>query len=194
MARPREFDVDEALEAAMQVFWEKGYQGSSLSELLGAMKIARGSLYKAFKDKRSIYLLALERYEQKIVDDALIALEDRDYGTLADRVRNLLMRAVIAIEKEGDRRGCLLCNAAVDLLPDDPETRGIVYRMVRKIEKALERVIKEYGQDNGWSMDKCERLALMINTNYMGLRMMTKAGYSPEELRRIIDETLEVLA
>ena len=193
MARPREFDVDEALDAAMQVFWEKGYQGSSLSELLKAMKIARGSLYKAFKDKRSIYLLALERYEQKIVDDALAALEDQSNGTLIERVRNLLMRAVIAVEDTGDRRGCLLCNAAVDLLPGDPETRGIVYQMVHKIEIALDRVITSYGSDNGWSVNKCERLALMINTNYMGLRMMAKAGYSSEQLRKIIDETLNVL-
>ncbi|NJM33970.1 MAG: hypothetical protein HC850_03830 [Rhodomicrobium sp.] len=58
MARPREFDTDEAIEKAMQVFWEKGH-GAALPDLLGGMEIARGSFYKAFSDKKSVYLMAL---------------------------------------------------------------------------------------------------------------------------------------
>ena len=64
MARPREFDIDEALERAMDVFWTKGYDGASLQDLLEAMNIARGSLYKAFQDKHSVYLAALDRYDR----------------------------------------------------------------------------------------------------------------------------------
>ena len=64
MARPREFDIDQALDRAMGVFWEKGYEAASLQDLLKAMKIARVSLYKAFDDKRAIYLATLDRYDQ----------------------------------------------------------------------------------------------------------------------------------
>lgn len=191
MARPREFDVDEALEAAMQVFWEKGYQGSSLHDLLDAMQIARGSLYKAFKDKRSIYLAALERYEQVIVDDAVKALKNQSDGSPKDRIQNLLMRAVRAVEMNDDRRGCLLCNAAVDLLPEDPETRDIIFSKVKRLEGALSDVVAEYGDEKNWPHEKSQTLALSLNTTYMGMRMMARAGYSPQEMRSVVNLSLQ---
>ncbi|MGD8326491.1 MAG: TetR/AcrR family transcriptional regulator, partial [Sphingomonadales bacterium] len=189
--RPREFDMDEALEAAMQVFWEKGYQGSSLNDLLDAMNIARGSLYKAFDDKRAIYLATLKRYEQNIVDDALCTLKSPDGGDVKDRVRQLLMRTVEAVEHDGDRRGCLLCNAAVDLLPSDSETRNIVFTMVKKVEGALVDVILEYGRKKGWPDDKSHSFALNINAVYIGLRMLVRAGYASEDLHAIIEHNLK---
>jgi TetR/AcrR family transcriptional repressor of nem operon len=76
MARPREFDIDEALDRAMGVFWAKGYEGASLHDLLSAMQIARGSLYKAFHDKRSIYLAALDHYDYTVVQENVAALRD----------------------------------------------------------------------------------------------------------------------
>ena len=80
MGRPREFDVDDALDRAMRVFWAKGYQGASLDDLLAAMGIGRGSLYKAFGDKRSLYLAALQRYDAEIVDHAVRCLCDAAGG------------------------------------------------------------------------------------------------------------------
>ena len=71
MARPREFDIDQALERAMNVFWTKGYEGASLQDLLDAMNIARGSLYKAFEDKHSVYLAALDRYDRTEIQRAV---------------------------------------------------------------------------------------------------------------------------
>ena len=64
MARPREFDREEALERATGVFWAKGYASTSTDDLLTAMGIARQSLYNAFQDKRALYLEALERYQR----------------------------------------------------------------------------------------------------------------------------------
>src|SRR5687767_573726 len=87
MARTREFDIDEALEGAMNVFWTKGYEGASLQDLLDAMNIARGSLYKAFQDKRSIYLAALDRYDQTEIQETVDALRDRAVGDGATRIR-----------------------------------------------------------------------------------------------------------
>ena len=64
MARPREFDIDTALARALDVFWEKGYGDASLPDLLEGMKLTRGSLYKAFADKETLYLRVLERYDE----------------------------------------------------------------------------------------------------------------------------------
>ena len=71
MARPREFDLDHALESAMLVFWEHGFEGASLPDLLDGMGITRGSLYKAFEDKKALFLKAMELYENKHVLRAL---------------------------------------------------------------------------------------------------------------------------
>ena len=89
MARPREFDIDQALDRAMGVFWEKGYEGASLQDLLEAMKIARGSLYKAFDDKRGIYLASLDRYDQTIVEQEIAVLRDPKAGDGLVRIRKM---------------------------------------------------------------------------------------------------------
>ena len=86
MARPREFDPDKALEQAMDVFWQHGYEGASLPDLLSGMGLTRGSLYKAFKDKRSLFLLVLNRYEQIAVAQAVALLGDDSIPDGADRI------------------------------------------------------------------------------------------------------------
>ena len=72
MARPREFEPEEAIQKAMQVFWEHGYEGASLPDLLAGMGLTRGSLYKAFKDKKSLFLLVLDRYEMSAVKSGVV--------------------------------------------------------------------------------------------------------------------------
>ncbi|MEM7520291.1 MAG: TetR/AcrR family transcriptional regulator, partial [Pseudomonadota bacterium] len=76
MARPREFEPDEAIENAMEVFWQHGYEGASLPDLLAGMGLTRGSIYKAFKDKKNLFLLVLDRYESRVVDAGVAALVD----------------------------------------------------------------------------------------------------------------------
>ena len=76
MARPRAFDTDLALDRAMDVFWELGYEEATLPDLLSGMQLTRGSLYKAFKDKKSLFLITLDRYEKHSVADAVAQLAD----------------------------------------------------------------------------------------------------------------------
>ena len=78
MARPREFEMDEALEGAMQIFWRQGYGATNLPDLLKAMGLTRGSFYKAFGDKRSVYLEALKRYDENNISAAVQLLGDAD--------------------------------------------------------------------------------------------------------------------
>ena len=76
MARPREFDIERATESALEVFWEHGYEGASLPDLLEGMQLARGSLYKAYSDKKTLFLSVLERYEVAAVAQAVDLLTD----------------------------------------------------------------------------------------------------------------------
>lgn len=185
MARPREFDEDEALEAAMGLFWTKGYEAASLEDLLAAMGIARGSLYKAFRSKRDIYLATLARYDQTVVDAAVAMLGDPAGGDGGARIRRFLLSAVEPLAGAGDRRGCFLCNAAVDRAQSDPEVAAKVMAMMRRIERAIAAALTEGGQGVGRDAAARAETARLLLTAYVGLRVLARAGYPAEELRRI---------
>jgi TetR/AcrR family transcriptional repressor of nem operon len=178
MARPREFDIDKALDRAMGVFWLKGYEGTSLQDLLKAMKIARGSLYKAFEDKHSIYLAALDRYDQTEVEEGIAFLSDPKAGDGFSRVRAMLEGA----KDDASHRGCFLCNAAVDQARSDPEVGAKVSSMFRRLEEA-----------GRWSAKRRAATAAYILNTYMGLRVLARSGYPPKDLQAIIDSALRTV-
>src|SRR5262249_22759309 len=111
MARPREFDPDEALARAMDAFWAKGYEGTSLADLVAATGLNKASLYAAFGDKRRLYLAAIERYEREGIDKTIARLRDAADPEAAIAA---VFDSVIAAVARGDRRGCLVCNASID--------------------------------------------------------------------------------
>ncbi|MCK1723518.1 TetR/AcrR family transcriptional regulator [Bradyrhizobium sp. 141] len=130
--RPREFDVDAAVERAMDVFWSRGYHGTALPDLLRATKLSRGSLYAAFGDKHSLFLRALDRY----IGDALARIEF-EFDPRKDSIDGL--RAYLAgyVERTSGangRRGCLLVATAMELAGQDAE----VGRRVTSFFKAME--------------------------------------------------------
>lgn len=193
MARPREFDIDEAIAKAMDVFWANGYQGSSLNDLLDAMQIARGSLYKAFKDKHSIYMAALDLYDRTVVQAAIDALHDKSIGDGLRRIKRMLLSVSEKVDVENDRRGCLVCNAAVDQAPFDDEVRAKVLGMSKRFEKAIAEALCDTEFGKTWSKEKREDMARQLNNSYMGLRVLTKAGYPASELAAIARTAMNAL-
>jgi TetR/AcrR family transcriptional repressor of nem operon len=142
MARPRSFDRDAALEHAMLAFWEHGYEGTSISDLTGAMGIAAPSLYAAFGDKHRLFLTALDRYGRW----ALAGLEEHLAAAatpLAGVRRHLEDQALRAADRSGRRRGCLLSNSALELLPGDGEAAAVIatrqQAIVERLADALAR-------------------------------------------------------
>lgn len=107
MGRPRSFDTDQAIEKAMQVFWTHGYEGASLPDLLDGMGLTRGSLYKAFTDKKTLFLKVLAHYEGKAVQAGVALLTDPAIPNGADRIMAMFTNSYRAATA-GDRRGCLL--------------------------------------------------------------------------------------
>ena len=192
MARPREFDTDKALDAAMQVFWERGYEGASLNDLLRAMGIARGSLYKAFKDKHSIYLATLDRYEATVVSRAIAMLTDEAGGDGVDRIRRLLETACAPVA-QGDRRGCFLCNAAVDQAALDDQVRDKVLAMTQRLESAVATALSQSAAASDWSPVRRRETARLLTSAYMGLRVLARAGYPAAAIEAVIGASLEPL-
>ena len=139
--RPRGFDTEAAVERAMGVFWSRGYHGTALPDLLRATKLSRGSLYAAFGDKHSLFLLSLDRY----IADALarIDVELAPPGEPIDGLRAYLAGYVDRTSGANGRRGCLLVATAMELAGQDVEVgrrvAGFFKAMEAKLADALSR-------------------------------------------------------
>ena len=145
MARPREFDRDEALERATGVFWAKGYAPTSTDDLLTAMGIGRQSLYNAFQDKRALYLEALERYQRTTTAGHLKRLN----GT-ASPIAGIKVLLLGLISDNDDTRalGCMGVGAICEFGSIDPDitalrskvSPALHSRLMERLKKAKRRV------------------------------------------------------
>jgi TetR/AcrR family transcriptional regulator, transcriptional repressor for nem operon len=130
--RPRSFDVDAAVERAMNVFWSRGYHATALPDLLRATKLSRGSLYAAFGDKHSLFLRALDRYIADALARVDVELDPR--GEPVDGLHAWLAGYVERTSGAKGRRGCLLVATAMELAGQDAE----VNRRIAAFFKAME--------------------------------------------------------
>ncbi len=188
MARPREFDEDEALDRAMKVFWSKGYASTSLEDLLTATGIARQSLYGAFGDKHTLFLKALERYLDKNARPLRKMLED------APSVAQVLQAVFSSIAEQAvmeKRRGCMLVNAITELVPGDPEVSRLVEAnhqfLLSTFRMGLERAAKDGELAPGANVDE---LAHYLVAAHQGLRVVARVDQSRAHLNAIVKNAL----
>ena len=183
MARPREFDTDMAVGRAVDVFWEHGYDGASLPDLLTGMGIARGSLYKAFTDKKTLFLLALERYDRDAVAPAVELLCDPKIADGWERIR-LLFETAVDAARDGDRRGCLMCMAAAGPAAVDPDVAAQVDRMLDRMRGGFAAGLAA-SQGHAWlGEDAAGALADLLTTHYVGLRVLARSQAPVAALER----------
>ncbi|MEP3045873.1 MAG: TetR/AcrR family transcriptional regulator [Roseibium sp.] len=177
MARPREFDPEVAMTQAMELFWNVGFEEATLSKLLKSMKITKGSFYKAFQDKKSVYLQALDRYDATVVSGTVSFLGDPENGTGRERIRALFQRVESSAQTDGDRMGCFLCNAMVDKAAEGGEAEVKIQAMVGRLERAFHSALV----DECSSPDRLEDAALAETAKgllsiYFGMRVLGRAG------------------
>ncbi|MCA9692397.1 MAG: TetR/AcrR family transcriptional regulator [Nannocystaceae bacterium] len=191
MSRPKTFDPDEALERAMHLFWERGYEGASLRELLEAMEISRQSLYDTFGDKRQLFLRVLSRYRALVsvlIDDHL----ERSSPTLASL--HGFLQYYLAQILQTDRRACLMAMAALELGLRDEEVATHVRDYLESLELAFVRVLRAAARA-GELRDDADPVALArsLVTSLMGLSVSARAGLSRTALRQIVTTALSIL-
>ena len=192
MARPREFDFDEALDAAMAAFWDHGYEATSLADLMDATGLQKGSIYKAFGSKHELFLQALERYFDKAYGNMREAIE----GPRSPRqgIRKWLELVVSTCNDPKTRRGCFALNAVVELGPHDEDTARRVKGQFSRIEKILANTIQR-GQEQGElrndrpPQELAETLFMLAN----GMLATSKGVHSKARLHRIAEHALEIL-
>lgn len=188
--RPKEFDPEQIADAAMQVFWQRGYAATSIQDLVEGTGLSRSSLYNAFDSKHGLYTCALKRYQER--SNANIALLAQD-APAKELVRQLLLRIVDDELDDTQRLGCLAANAALEVAGQDPEVAELVAQNFRRVEAALERVLRRGQEQGDIDPDKNPRaLASFVVCTVQGLRVLGK-GSAADERRERLSNVLEVV-
>ena len=185
MARPRSFDTDAAIEKAMHVFWTHGYEGASLPDLLEGMGLTRGSLYKAFTDKKTLFLKVLDHYEAQAVQAGVALLTDASIPDGADRIAMMFTGAYQAVT-EGDHRGCLICTAAAGPSAYDPEIAAAVEKGLTELRDGMATALAASPAHADLDAAGRRRLADLLIAQYVGLRTMARARVSDETLKNAV--------
>ena len=191
--RPREFDMDEALDQAIRVFCEQGYNATSIGDLIDAMGLASGSIYKAFKDKRAVFLAALDRHI--VLRKEQIAAVARSSKPARERLRDVLAHFVEVSKGIEGRRGCLVVGSAVELAILDREVAARVNASIAKNEAFLADLIRQ-GQADGSIPDRIDSdaTARVMVCLTQGLRVVGKSGRAPQDTAAAVDIAMKLLA
>jgi TetR/AcrR family transcriptional regulator, transcriptional repressor for nem operon len=183
MPRVKEFDRDQALLRAAEVFWDRGYEAASTDELLAAMGIGRQSMYNAFGDKRRLYLEALRHYQGEYGADMVERLGAASSPLSA--LAGVLLE--VARQTEGERRrGCMAVNAATEFGRSDHDVSAIVDSGTNLCHAAYARLLAEAKRRGEVRPDLDERAAArFLYSTLIGMRVSARSGASPEALQDI---------
>lgn len=189
--RPRSFDADAALDAAVLVFWEKGYDGTSLTDLTSAMGINRPSLYAAYGNKRDLFLLAIDRYAATHGSRAFSALRmELDNRTAVQRFFEASIDCALA---DGTPRGCLINTVATDAAGKDAELRDKLSLMFEQTDAAIARTMTTNRTSIKPIGPEPEQLARMAHSVTHSIMTRARAGASRQELTEIAESFMTLL-
>jgi TetR/AcrR family transcriptional repressor of nem operon len=192
MARTKDFDEDEVLTRAVHLFWRKGYNGTSMQDLVDGLGISRSSLYDTYGDKHTLFLKSLENYKKTVSGkmEAIIG----GAKSARDAVRELLEFIIGELLNDEEHKGCFLVNAAVEVAPHDQEVNNIICQSDREVEEYFYHAIKN-GQEKDEIANKQDPRALagFILNNIKGVRVTAKSINDKKLFKGIIDLTMSVL-
>jgi TetR/AcrR family transcriptional repressor of nem operon len=173
MARPREFDEAAVLDAAIERFWLRGYEATSVRDLADEMDIAGASLYNAFGDKRTLYERALNRYLDQTFRERIRRIEP----TLPPReaISAFLEEIIKRSLADKQRRGCMLVNSAIESAPHDADFLEIVATFLHEVEAFFFRCVSN-GQKNGTvtRAHSAEDLSKSLLGMLLGIRVLAR--------------------
>jgi TetR/AcrR family transcriptional repressor of nem operon len=192
MARPREFDEEAVLGAAMQCFWQRGYEATSVRDLVAKTGITSASLYNAFGDKRALYRRALDQYvEESIANRIRRCAELAPREAIGAFFAEILKRSLA----DPQHKGCMLVNAALEVAPHDPIFQEVVADVLVRIEGFFLDCI-EAGQADGTITGSlpAANLARHLLGVLMGVRVLARIRPEQALLEGIVTPALAFLA
>jgi TetR/AcrR family transcriptional repressor of nem operon len=192
MARYKEFNRDEALHKAMELFWARGYEAASIQALVKHMGINRQSLYDTFGDKHALYLQALERYRE-VESRKLFELLERS-GSVKRALRQLFTGVIERSLGGGERRGCFMSNAMSELAGRCKKTAARTGSNQAAIEEAFYRALLR-GKKEGElkRVQQPRAVARFLFCSLQGVLLTAKAAPDRETLEDVVNVTLSVV-
>ncbi len=189
MARPKAFDIEQALDAAVRLFWERGYEATSVQDLVDTLGVNRASLYGTFGDKAHLFAAAIERYAHQV--RALVAGELAPPHAGREAVARYLEAVIQVGSRPSSPRGCLLLNTALTCTTAPPELLERASAAVRGSEGALLAALRRDPQLSG--REDVRALARFFAAESHGLAVLARAGVKPAQLREAAAVALRVL-
>lgn len=190
--RPREFDLDEALDKAIPIFCERGFHGTSITDLSDGMELAVGSIYKALKDKRGVFLAALDRQASVRTNSFRKAIDSVESGRAKVHAALLFYVALAQSPKGG--KGCLMVSTATELATFDEEILKRARDSFDRREAGILELIRLGYQDgsivNRGDSEGTARLMLYL---IQGMIVVGKTGRSRKELMGVVDAAMKML-
>lgn len=192
MARLKEFDEDSALDTAVDCFWSRGYEATSVRDLAREMGIGGASLYNTFGGKRALFERVLERYANRSTRERIARLEANHRPREA--IRAFLAEVIERSLKDSDCKGCLLVNSALDVAPHDPALGRAVTGYLEEIRSFFQRAV-EAANKAGETPPGTDANALSIHLLgvLMGMRVLARTGARRQTLEAVVRPALDLL-
>jgi TetR/AcrR family transcriptional repressor of nem operon len=187
MARTKDFNEEEVLEKALAIFWQKGYNGTSMQDLVDGLGISRSSMYDTYTDKYSLFVKSLEKYREKTAGAMLRTVSESPSAKAG--IKKLLQSVVNESICDKSPRGCFIVNTCVESAPQDKEIAKIIQENMQDAEEVFYLAIKK-GQESGEISGRNDARALarfIINT-INGIRVTAKAAAD----KKVYDDVLKV--
>ena len=192
MARPREFDPDKALQVAIDVFWEKGYFDASVDEVVRRSGVAKYGIYGTFGTKDELFEKVLTQYAKDRKNGMQLILQQEHAGL--PELQRFFDEMVIMVTSQEDRRGCLLCNTAIDAGSISPEARTIVNDFFLDMRRTFRRCLTNAADNKQLerSLASTEMASYLTNT-FRTVLMLARAGESRRTIQQHVKIALRVM-
>jgi TetR/AcrR family transcriptional repressor of nem operon len=185
LGRPAEYDKERSLNAALAVFWRKGYEATSLADLCEAMGMSKSTLYAVFGDKRQLFLSAIRAYS-----DDLLAELTKSYELSAaplEFIEQVLRSVAREAGPRGERRGCLVMNSATEFAQSDRDVARIVSHTLEQMAGVFATALARARRDGKIRVGAPGSMALYLVSTIAGMKTMVKGGRSEQELHLLVD-------
>jgi TetR/AcrR family transcriptional repressor of nem operon len=192
MARTKDFDENEVLTKAMRLFWYKGYNGTSMQDLVDGLGISRSSLYDTYGDKHALFIKALEKYKESASGEMCNIVSNS--VSAKEAIKQLFVFTTRELLSDEQHKGCFMVNSAIEVAPHDKEVSNMICQNDQQVENAFYQAIKK-GQESGeiTSKQNARALARFIVNTVKGLRVSAKSTTDKGVFDDIIKLTMSVL-
>jgi len=189
MARTKEFNEDQALDKAIEIFWYKGYNGTSAQDLVTHLGLSRSSLYDTFGDKQKLFAQSLQRYQKNAQNQIMELFEKSE--NIKETLRDIFKQAVLESLEDRITKGCFMVNSSIELAMHDEEIAKIVKNNSQIMQEVFTKAVQK-GQDLGQisRVNNARVLARFIFNNYSGIRVLARAG---ERDKQVYDDILKAM-